>query len=181
MHDPFAIESVGPTIAGVAGAFLSARSQRRQWGRYWALLAPLLISIGCDNSGLNLAPAEGVITFQGRPLQDAGVMFMPVDSTQGPPASGTTNAAGKFTLITANRPGAVVGDHRVVVSKADAFGAEVPIEQLENPDLIRSRGIRVFKPKYHIPPQYADVEKSGLTATVTENHNSFQFELTERN
>jgi hypothetical protein len=69
----------------------------------------------------------------------------------------------------------------VAISKAEAFGAEVPIEQMENPDLIRGRGIRVFKPKYHIPPLYADVEQSGLTATVTEDDNSFQFELMEKN
>jgi hypothetical protein len=108
-------------------------------------------------------------------------MFMPVDSTQGPPASGTTDTEGKFTLVTANRRGAVVGDHRVAISKADAFGTEVPIEQMENPDLIRSRGIRVFKPKYHVPPHYADVEKSGLTATVTKDDNSFEFKLSESN
>jgi hypothetical protein len=181
MHEPFAVETVDLALAGISGASPIARSRRRQWGWYGTLLAPLLISIGCDDSGLNLVPVEGVILFQGRPLQDAGVMFMPVDSAQGPPASGTTDAAGKFTLATANRPGAVVGKHRVAISKADAFGAEVPIEHMENPDLIRSRGVRVFQPKYHIPPQYAEVENSGLTATVNEDDNSFEFKLSDRN
>ena len=158
-----------------------ARRRRRYCRRCCVLPALLLLAVGCDDSGLNLAPAEGVVTFQGKPLGDAGVLFTPVNPKQGPAASGATDAQGRFSLMTANRPGAVVGDHRVAISKADAFGEEVPAEQLENPDLIRSRGLRIFKPTYHIPPRYADVESSGLTATVIEDDNSFEFPLTAGN
>ena len=62
-----------------------------------------------------------MVTLDGQPVADAGVMFLPVDSREGPPASGTTDAEGRFTLITANRPeGAPIGSHRVAISKDEA-------------------------------------------------------------
>ena len=75
----------------------------------WIVLGLCLlvcVVAGCNRSGLNLAYVDGVVTYNGQPVQNAGVIFKP---ESGPFAMGTTDAEGKFTLTTANHAGAIVG------------------------------------------------------------------------
>jgi hypothetical protein len=125
----------------------------------------LFIMVGCDRGGLNLAPVEGIVTYNGAPLADAGVLFSPNEPQMGPPASGTTDAEGKFTLVTVNREGAAVGPHRVAISKDET----VVIPQ--------QRGLPIYRTKRHIPAKYGDLETSGLTAIVEDDDNQVKFEL----
>lgn len=81
----------------------------------------LLVSIGlwgCSRGdGLVIAPVEGKIVMNGKPLPDVGVTFLPDGA--GPSASGNTNENGEFTLRTAEPgDGAVVGSHKVVLGPA---------------------------------------------------------------
>jgi hypothetical protein len=130
--------------------------------RLFAVVA--LLMGGCDRSGLNLAPVSGVVTYNGAPVEKAGVIFMP---ESGPPAMGTTDAEGEFTLRTANRPGALVGNHRVSISKTETTATQIPGERLPR-----------YGTKYHLPEKYASPSTSELTATVSDDDNSFRFELT---
>ncbi|HEY7532629.1 MAG TPA: hypothetical protein VH681_07565 [Nitrospiraceae bacterium] len=128
----------------------------------------LIFTTGCDDSGMNLAPVEGVVTLEGAPVAEAGVMFVPNDSSLGPPATGATDADGRFSLITANRAGALVGDHRVVISKDEV----VTIPQ--------RHGLPIYRTRYLIPPKYGSVDTSGLTATVIDDDNEFEFKLSAK-
>ncbi len=129
----------------------------------WLLGA--VLAVGCSRSGLNLAPVEGVVTIDGKPVADAGVFFTPTDPKLGPPAMGTTDAEGKFALSTANHEGAVIGDHRVAISKDEATA--IP----------QRRGFPVYQMKHYVPPNFGDAETSGLTATVADDENHFEFNL----
>jgi hypothetical protein len=131
-------------------------------------LLAIALALGCNRSGLNLAYVEGVVTFDGAPVADAGVMFMPVDSTLGLPATGVTDSEGRFTLTTANRPGAVIGEHRVAISKSEAI--VVP----------QRRGLPLYTTKDHIPAKYGSVETSGLTASVKDDDNNIPFQLSSK-
>src|SRR5687768_16586496 len=84
----------------------------------WIMLAAAALLCGCGEEGLKLAPVEGTVLLDGAPVAEAGIMFQPADPKAGPPAVGTTDAEGKFALITANKPGALVGEHRVAISKS---------------------------------------------------------------
>ena len=128
----------------------------------------LLAAMGCDRSGLNLAPVEGVVTLDGAPVVDAGVMFTPGDPSTGPPSSGTTNVEGRFTLVTANRPGAPVGDHRVAISKDDATV------------IGHFHGMPMYRTTSHIPVKYSSPSTSDLTASVADDENYFEFKLTSK-
>jgi hypothetical protein len=128
----------------------------------WTSLALLVLVAGCNRSGLELAPVVGVVTYNGSPVADAGVMFAP---DQGPSAMATTDAEGRFTLSTANQPGALVGDHRVSISKVETI--TIPQRQ----------GFPLYQHKSHIPEKYADVSTSELTANVADDDNYIEFNL----
>lgn len=129
-----------------------------------ALVIGLSILVGCNRSGLDLAPVEGVVTFNGAPLADAGVLFTP---PKGPYAMGVTDGEGRFSLTTANHEGALIGDHGVSISKTDTIVKYVQGSPF--PDYIT---------KPLIPPKYFDASTSQLTATVKDDDNEFEFNLT---
>jgi len=132
-------------------------------------IVALIIPAGCDRSGLNLAYVDGIVTFNGQPVEHAGVIFKP-DS--GPFAMGTTDAEGKFRLVTANHPGALIGAHKVGISKTHTTATEVAGERLPR-----------YQTQYFIPQKYASPATSELTATVSKNtsENHFTFELKGQN
>src|SRR5262245_22782262 len=79
---------------------------------------------GCQRGPTwNIAPVEGTVTKDGRPLANIEVVFL-VDAdagTQGPRASGTTDKAGHYHLRSHNGDdGALVGKHRVLVTDLEA-------------------------------------------------------------
>ncbi len=121
-------------------------------GRY--ALFFLLAGLGCGGSAFDLAPVSGRVTWKGQPLANAHVSFAPTGSRlPGPGSYGRTDSEGKFSLRieTADREGAVVGQHVVRISTlGDA--------QSEQSDA----GVKL--PKDRIPPKYNT--ESTLTFTV---------------
>jgi len=129
----------------------------------WVLASVPLLFAGCNRGGLNLAPVEGVVTFKGAPVAQAGVLFKPAT---GPIAIGTTDGEGHFRLSTANQDGALVGDHRVAVTKTQQLAPQVAGEHFPR-----------YETKYLIPQKYGSPETSELTATVTSGKNQVEFKL----
>jgi hypothetical protein len=136
--------------------------------RRWAIFGLLLLFCaigGCNRSGLNLAYVDGVVTYNGQPVDHAGIIFKP---DVGPFAMGTTDAEGKFTLITANYPGALIGEHKVGISKTKTTAIQMPGESLPR-----------YKVEYFVPQKFASPVTSELTATVSKkkSENHFTFDL----
>jgi hypothetical protein len=83
----------------------------------------LLSLPGCGQ--VSMAPVTGKVTCNGKPVANAAIVFSPVpkkdgDRESGKPATGYTDADGKYTLSTfKNYDGAMVGQHRVTVSLED--------------------------------------------------------------
>jgi hypothetical protein len=128
----------------------------------------MTMTSGCGD-GPYLVPVSGTVTLDGAPLADAGVMFSPVEP--GPSASGTTDAQGKFELMTINDMGAVIGEHQVAVTKRRYVGVKPGEEPAPG-------GLRV---EWLAPRKYANPETSGFTAEVTEDgENHFEFGLTSK-
>ena len=103
--------------AAMRRAFMSdlwhTRSRLRR-AASWLGLALLLI-VGCGRGTPLTMPVKGIVTFQGSPLAEADVAFTPKG---GRPASGRTDAAGRFTLTTfRTNDGALIGQHTVTVCK----------------------------------------------------------------
>ena len=124
--------------------------------------------VGCGGSGTPpTVKVTGTVTYNGNPLEGVNVGFIP-DGEGGRPASGTTDASGKFTLSTfESGDGAVVGKHLVAISEA-SDGASTDDYSL--PDESARR----------FPAKYEDPRNSGFTANVEKGKpNDFTFDMTD--
>jgi hypothetical protein len=112
----------------------------------------------------------------GEPVEGADVAFMASGASHA--ASGKTDAQGKFSLTTLEKPGAVPGTHTVTISKYEsasttAMKPEDYMAQMQPGSAQAPEG-----PKSLLPKKYADPANSGLSATVKEDgENDFTFEL----
>lgn len=140
---------------------------------------------GCGSSdGPALVEAGGTVTYQGRPLPDAIVTFVP---EKGPVATGKTDLEGRFTLSTGAREGVVPGKAGVsIMAVQDNAGEE--LEAKADHELMieltkkmgqMAQGKVKAEPDSIIPKKYSSTTSSGLTATVTEDadKNQFTFDL----
>jgi hypothetical protein len=109
--------------------------------------------MGCS-SGIELLPVSGQVTLDEKPVAGAAVLFQTVAG--GPVASAVTDDDGRYTLMTANRKGAVPGEHKVTVTKKIVKG----VSQDETVD---PSGLRI---EWVTPEKYSDPAKSGLDTTV---------------
>lgn len=91
-------------------------------GFVFALLVPVLAA-GCGESDLNTVSVSGVITLNGKPLENAAVMFKPLATNvkEAPDSTGITDSEGRYTLkvTTTGQPGAMIGKHRVSITLDD--------------------------------------------------------------
>jgi hypothetical protein len=119
--------------------------------RCLVLLPCALLTLGCSSDPYNVVPVSGTVTFNGKPLAGAHVLFQPVrtgsDIEVGPESVGRTDAQGRFTLTTIEpeRDGAMVGKHRVSVTipeEEDRYGGG------------GESGGRAGPPKYTLPERY---------------------------
>lgn len=158
--------------------------------RPYFVLVPLisLILVGCGGGSdrPSLAPASGIVTLNGEPVEGASLTFIPVAG--GRPGSAITDAQGRYTIKTyQDAPGAIIGEHKVAVIKISGPGAYViqgdaPAEAAatDEPGSGEDDGsdglseIEVFdstetkEPEliYDVPQRYMNADESGLLITV---------------
>lgn len=135
------------------------------------LVLPLVgLLAGCSNSELRLEPVEGQVTLNGQPVSQAGVVF---STTIGPLGTGVTDANGHFTISTANKPGALAGEHVVTIAKWTGSSAETN-EQGTMGKLGSQQNAEAF------PYKYASPDTTDLRAVVVAGEkNHFDFNLTK--
>jgi len=125
-----------------------------------ALALGILAPAGCGPKKPVTAPVAGRVLLDGKPVAEAAVLFQPVDG--GVPARGGTDAEGRFGLSTfARDDGALVGRHRVVVSKV--VGETVAANEL---GLEAAPAPAAAQPKAVLPRRYADPATTSLEAVV---------------
>jgi hypothetical protein len=121
-----------------------------------------------------IVEAQGVVRLDGKPLNRAEVRFIPlIDYGPEYVAVGVTDEAGRFKLTCKGRPGACAGENRVLVMES-----EVPAR-------LKGEGAQAELARYFqslggrpLPPKYANLVESPLTANVTAEPKEYTFELT---
>jgi hypothetical protein len=142
----------------------------RRPGLQWALL--LLALAGCGKPSRSV-PAGGRVLLDGQPIAGAAVLFSPVAG--GVPGRATTAEDGSFTLSTFDvGDGAMVGLHRVGISKMDVTGFVATADGLSGK--LDGRQIEM---RSVVPERYMNPATSGFEATVERGAaNRFEFALT---
>ncbi len=123
----------------------------------------------------------GTVTYKNAPLKAASIKFLPAD---GPMAVGMTDENGKFKLTTGGRPGAVIGPHKVAITKMTGGTEAAAMPSSPKPeDMMKMQKENMGKkntgPKSEIPEMYANPDSSKLTADVSSKgaDNEFSFDL----
>lgn len=125
------------------------------------VLGCFLLLTGCGDSHPNTIDVTGKVFHNGQPVDGANVVF----TSDGPLATGVTDAQGKFTLRTfSDGDGAIAGAHRVTITKnvSETSTPDNPYPTVKN----------------MLPARYAQPDSSGLTADVgADKENMFRFDL----
>ena len=95
-------------------------------GRIASLGCGLLLLAGCASDPLGRQAVSGTVEFQGQPLDQGRIQFVPV--TKGPTESGATIENGKFQIP--RESGLAPGTYKVSVFSYDQKGAKVPSEEI---------------------------------------------------
>lgn len=124
-----------------------------------------------SGTGPKTVPVTGTVTKGGQPVEGATVKFTTVDGKKG--ASGRTDAKGNYTLSTAKPgDGALPGQYQVTITKIEAPASE-PTSGNEGKPTRPNKSAPAEKNA--LPEKYAKAASSGLTATVKESGNKFDF------
>jgi len=123
-----------------------------------SLLLIAAVCIGCGPSGPELGEVTGKVTLDGEPVHRATIIFQPV-AEGGSPSIAETQEDGSYELYYTDRPGALIGEHEVMITtgrqiSTEEGGGEVP---------------EMLPPKYN--------EQTELRKTVEEGGNVINFDL----
>lgn len=159
------------------------------------LLAFALTALGCG-SGEDLSkfkeglvPVTGTITLDGKPLEGAGVLFIPASAAKiggkgdvgARMAMGETDAQGKYSLISPPHgsdavpeeyQGCLPGEYVLALDRRRMPDGSIPDPGAESP--------QAMKAEQTIPAKYTNPMSSGLKATVTPQGGEFNFDLTSK-
>lgn len=116
---------------------------------------------GCGDGRLPVYPVSGQVLYNGEPLPGVDVAFHPTDpgNDTGYPPHATTDAQGRFTLMTyLPDDGAPAGEFRVAVAFA--------VQSAED------GGDQAKKLPFQVPAKYHRKESSGLTVAVKPGPNT---------
>lgn len=136
----------------------------------WAILFAACITVtGCMGSdGPDIGQVEGTITFEGKPLAGASVLFQPVS---GRPAMGRTNEQGHYELMyIRDTKGCKTGLNTVVIETLVEGDNEQALEGGDADSKPKQIDKEMLPAKYN--------SKSELEVEVKPGKNVFDFDLT---
>ena len=132
------------------------------------LMILLLLMAGCGHRPLERAAVAGSVTFDGRPLEQGSILFVPVEGVQGIAAGGRIEH-GQYRLSATDGP--MAGRHRVeirAVHKTGKMVKESTVLRMETvPEIVEL-----------IPPRYNSA--STLQATIQPGDNSIDFAVASK-
>lgn len=137
-----------------------------------------------------LVPVSGTVTLDGKPLEGAGVVFIPASAARvgakgdvgSRMAMGETDAQGKYSLISpphgaqavpSEYPGCLPGEYVIALDRRRMPDGSIPDPTKDEPTAMQA--------EQTIPAKYVNPMSSGLKATVGAGGGSdFNFDLTSK-
>ena len=154
--------------------------------RFWMSNSSLtlLLTMGWGCSGNVSDPqwpdpveCQGTVTWNGKPLPDAAVLFIPDERTQGRGGSALTDSDGFYTVNSRGKggdiiPGIVPGKYKVAFSRMIN-----PDGTVWTPDEDNSSGPATVGAREGLPVKYSDPGRSKLIVTINEGGPTQDFVL----
>jgi hypothetical protein len=131
---------------------------------------------GCGSDLPTTIPVRGEVQFNGQPMKDGIVVYLPKDAGAARQASGRIRPDGTFVLTTfKNGDGVVPGEYSIIIYAYAPHPGE-PKTRAEHEAIARTGEL---KRGFVIPEKYVDPERSGLSDSVNSDHSGFKrIELT---
>jgi hypothetical protein len=123
---------------------------------------------GCGpRDAVSLVPVRGVVLFDGEPVEDATLSFVPMES--GSTGVARTDASGRFDATTADgRPGLPPGRYRVAVTKSVPVDAAPEVTTFADMEREMKEGKKPTSTQFQdiLPKKYADPETSEIVIEI---------------
>jgi hypothetical protein len=137
------------------------------------VLLGALAVFGCSG-GPKVAEVTGTVRLKGVALANVMVEFNP-DAPTGVRSTGTTDEHGQYVLVCDDeRPGAIVGPHRVVLRDLAVYGGKFLGRKLEQ---VGTKGGPTLKPS-RIPSKYESTAHTPLKKEVKPEPQTIDLEVT---
>jgi hypothetical protein len=138
------------------------------WQMPLVLIAAVAV-VGCGGESYPLAPVSGRITLNDVALENARVGFEPVrqgeDLNAGPGSYGTTDAEGRYRLVSLDgQEGAVIGPHRVWVRTFRAEEGPNGSIVTKTPERLPARYHTPTELTFTVPPEGTEAADFSLQA-----------------
>jgi hypothetical protein len=148
--------------------------------RYCLILFGISTLVGCSK-GPTIAEVEGTLKLDGKPVPNVRIMFMPdpQKGTVGAISCGFSDEQGHFTLTYEDeRPGAVVGWHKVVLLNGSINLYRTPRNGRRDDDdpVLKIKPKAKTGPK--VPEKYATAAKTPMEMEVKPTKNALELLLT---
>src|SRR5262245_31347027 len=138
------------------------------WRPFCVILVAFLV-VGCGSSGGEL-PVNGIVTWDGTPLDGAAVTFFPDSRAEGTGGTARTGSDGKFVVLGAKgQKGLVPGTYKVTVSKLKGGGAVTDEEVIAAPTEVELRS--------DLPAIYSNPSQTVLSYSVTGDGKPIEIKL----
>ena len=135
--------------------------------------AGVLTCLGCGPSRPATAPVSGKVTYQGKPVAEGRITFLP---EHGRPAMGTLGVDGSYRLTTFKADdGAAPGKYKVTIDATHVSGGAEPKSFQDEQRLMNSGNVP--KVTRLVPEKFSRPETSTLTAEVKPGPNTINFDL----
>ena len=177
-------QGISAIARGVVRARLPTRYPANLFLRLVVGLVAATLVGGCQRGPTRpkTVPVDVTVSYRDKLVSGATVVFVPKDGTRG--AVGRTDAQGRAKLMTfVTGDGAMPGSYRVTIDKLldEAGPAGTSQQEYEAFWKAQKNGPMNLPPlKCELPWKYGQIEKTELTAEVTEHgKNSFRFDLVD--
>ena len=142
----------------------------------WFILAAIGLEIGCNASDSRLAPVQGIVIYNGKPVSAAEVRFIGSNASRF--AVGETDEQGHFSLTTYQPgDGAFIGKHRVTIIKMASSSAASTKSYEDIDAAMEAEAQRQSISKSALPARYADPKTSDQELEVLPGENDFTITL----
>lgn len=149
----------------IAGLFRTQSLSYAKTAGCCGICLVIATGLGCGKKGPQRAAVSGRVTFNGQPIDEGVIQFLPVEGTIGPETGGVI-ASGQYDIPQSRGP--VVGKNRVELRASAKTGRKIQ-DPTGRPGTLTDEYKEVFPPSSNT--------NSSLVREIKDDHNTLDFDI----